>query len=382
MRFLLSFGIAIALTEFAHADSLAPTTAGTFPDLTFPNAVIRSYKNDVSVPMLVDANLRFSPDTESGAIEPGYVIQVDFDVPVHDVTVWYFTSPFTLYSSLIEVQGIDEFGQVVSSALADPDDRIPVAVPLPLTFNGHNVRTVLIHSIGSLLLLSRIDFESNQLIPGETIVSTNIAAGSYRDAFVMGCKGRTLELTAESLDSGAAVRFLVGPADDLSGDHTKSQDAKVGKLRKFPLDEPKVYRVRMQNVGPTDVSLLEVETGESFTSAYDKSKFVVDAISTLTTADALFGALPDTEIDISVKTIGNFPSPVDLELLEGPALYTEADLSNLLSATDTGVACSGVPIRKGGLLRLRCANLGNTTNKLQVLVKRTRPIPGLGVLEL
>lgn len=355
----------------------ASSTTAEFGTLTFDNGVMRAFRNNSPIPLAAGGEI-FIESTSSSYFATGDVLRIDFDVPVKNVTAAILKIPVGGSNFGFGAVGIDERGQWTNVDLSTVDSL----VPLTNTSVGLWVRSILIFATEGSFWVNSIQYETKRLTPGQLISGSNILAGDFRDTYINGCKGRTLELTAQSFDPDAAVRYTVGPADDGTGEHTKSQDAKIGKARKFKLDEPSIYRVRIENLGSETLSSIEVATSESFDSDYDKTKFVIDPPGNLTTADGRFSALADTDVDISVKRIGDFEAPIGLELLEGGTDLKEADLSNSQTPTANGVACLGVPIRKGGPLRLRCSNLGAPSNKLQVTVKRGRPLPGSGVLEL
>lgn len=378
MRALLSLLLAVIFPTALRAESLIATNPGTFLDITFPDAVMRTFSGTNPDQLVVAPSGAIGSSVTSGTLQPGSVIQVDFDTPVRQVVVVF--EPTITSSVACEVEGIEENGNLVNFGSFSAFS--PSSFQLSATFQGRSVRTLRIRPNNGVMRLLRIDFVSLRLRPGQTIEMSGLQPGQFKDVFLPGCEGRSLELTPLSFDSGAELRISVQPVGDPLGEDLKAFEAKPGKSKTFKVERPENYRIRIQNLGFSAVSQIEIATTETFGPEYDKAKFVVDPISNLSSADASFGALPDTEIDFLVKPVGEFTSQIDFALLESPAPTTEADLSPPVATGADKVEIADVAVRKGGLLRLRCSNLGSPGNQLRITLKRSRPLPGVGILQL
>lgn len=378
MRRAVCLLLVLACQQVTYADSLIATAPGTFQELVFDEAVMRTFSGVNPDQLVVSQSGAIGSAVTSGTLHPGSVIQVDFDTPVRDLTVVF--EPALTTSVTCEVEGIEQNGNLLS--LGALFSSAATSNVLSGTFGGRVFRTLRIRPNSGVMRLLRVDYRSNRIQPGQTISIALLGIGESRDAFISGCEGRSLELTPNANLLLSDLRISVGPANDLLDEHTRTFTPKADKTRSIPIDRPEIYRVRIQNAGLLPIGSFSMATSESFSAKYDKQKFTVDPISNLTTADLPFGTIPDTEIDISIKPIGEFSSPPTFKLLENPSTLEELDLATALAGSADGIQFKDATVRRGGLVRLRCSNIGNTTNFLKVTIKRSRPLPGVGNLEL
>jgi hypothetical protein len=378
--------LAALLTSFAAgreaaAEILSFEAAGSFLELIGEDAVIRG--ESAGEPQLLKvANGQFGLDHGSASyIGLADTVVVDFFAAATHIVITGAVKDPNPPAKSIEILCIEANGAMRQTGVHYVGYG-PWSVNLDSTTSDSPVRSLRIRAPTGSLQIASIAYDSKALRPGVRVEAL-IEPGGHRDAFLLGCEGRSLRFDRLASGSGSKLIVEIAPADEaVEAAKPTSFVLAAGKSKVVPLCRPELHRVRFRNAGKANSAFFEIDTADVLGKSYFLATRRMTTADWLACGEPTLSALPATTSTLAILPDAAFTATDEIGLVELPLALRQIDLGEPTMVAGSAAVHEKFAIVRGGPLGIVLDGDIPKQGVLEIRFERTAPTAGKGKLVL